>query len=96
VIAVAGLSSGAEFAQIERAITASFPAGSQSLLRFYGLAKAENDAESRYPELFAEIFGSDQPLLFLIRPDGYVGFRGTPAHLNEFRGYLNRWLSPAG
>jgi 2-polyprenyl-6-methoxyphenol hydroxylase-like FAD-dependent oxidoreductase len=92
VLATAEPSGGAEFAQIERAIAASFPRGSQSLLRFYGLSRAEVGAEPQCVELFAEIFGSE-PLLFLIRPDGYAGFRGTSAHLSEFQSYLNRWLS---
>jgi 2-polyprenyl-6-methoxyphenol hydroxylase-like FAD-dependent oxidoreductase len=83
----------ADFEKIKQAITAGFPPGSQPPLRFFGLSRAQNNAETQSPEPFTEIFGSDQPLLFLVRPDGYVGFRGTSAHLKEFQSYLSRWLS---
>ena len=34
--------------------------------------------------------------LYLIRPDGYVGFRCEPAELGALRGYLDRLFLPGG
>ncbi len=35
-------------------------------------------------------FGARTPTLVLVRPDGYIGFRGSAARLGELRDYLGR------
>ncbi len=43
---------------------------------------------------FAECFGV-KPSITLIRPDAYIGFRGTQASVDSLMKYFDRWLSPA-
>ena len=43
---------------------------------------------------FAECFGV-KPSITLIRPDGYIGFRGSQASVDAFTKYCNKWFSPA-
>ncbi len=44
--------------------------------------------------IFREHFGS-VPMLLLIRPDGYIGFRGSEHLTQRLAEYCRRWLSPA-
>lgn len=37
----------------------------------------------------------DRPTIFLIRPDGHVGVRVSPLHVEMLHGYLDRWLPDA-
>jgi 2-polyprenyl-6-methoxyphenol hydroxylase-like FAD-dependent oxidoreductase len=43
---------------------------------------------------FAECFGV-KPSITLVRPDAYIGFRGTQASTEAFTKYCNQWFSPA-
>ena len=43
---------------------------------------------------FAECFGV-KPSISLVRPDAYIGFRGTQASTDAFTKYCNQWFSPA-
>jgi 2-polyprenyl-6-methoxyphenol hydroxylase-like FAD-dependent oxidoreductase len=37
---------------------------------------------------------ADDVALYLVRPDGHVGYRSGTAGVTEMSGYLNRWLQP--
>jgi 2-polyprenyl-6-methoxyphenol hydroxylase-like FAD-dependent oxidoreductase len=50
--------------------------------------------ESEDKDHFREYFGADFSLV-LIRPDAYIGFRGTEHSLRNLTRYCNRWLQPA-
>ncbi len=39
--------------------------------------------------------GATGPALALVRPDGYLGYRGQPASWDDLRGHLDRYLVPA-
>jgi len=36
--------------------------------------------------------GARETAMALIRPDGYLAYRGQPASWDELRGYLQRWM----
>ena len=38
-----------------------------------------------------ELYGARAETLYLIRPDGYVGFRGQPAEVEPMIEYLSQW-----
>jgi 2-polyprenyl-6-methoxyphenol hydroxylase-like FAD-dependent oxidoreductase len=38
-------------------------------------------------------YGARSPRMFLIRPDGHIGYIGSPGQLSLFEAYLNRWFS---
>jgi 3-(3-hydroxy-phenyl)propionate hydroxylase len=42
-----------------------------------------------------EQYGVTQPCLYLIRPDWYIGFRGTPADADKLEANLDRYLTRA-
>jgi len=43
-----------------------------------------------------EQFGVTHPCLYLIRPDWYIGFRGTLADVGKLEANLDRYLVPVG
>jgi 3-(3-hydroxy-phenyl)propionate hydroxylase len=43
-----------------------------------------------------EQFGVTRPCLYLIRPDWYIGFRGSPADASKLEANLDRYLIPVG
>ncbi|MHB1423061.1 MAG: FAD-dependent monooxygenase [Gemmataceae bacterium] len=43
-----------------------------------------------------QALGAHETALALVRPDGYLGYRGQPASWDELRGYLDRYLVDNG
>jgi hypothetical protein len=43
---------------------------------------------------FSSSYGADGTCIYLIRPDGYVGFRAAPADPDPLLGYLRRLFRP--
>lgn len=43
----------------------------------------------------AEIFGTDESFILLLRPDNYIGFISPAASLNELKNYLNEFAGRA-
>ena len=41
-------------------------------------------------------YGADTACLYLVRPDGYVGFRSLPPQLERLQGYLDELFSKRG
>ena len=37
-------------------------------------------------------YGARSPRLFLIRPDGHIGYIGSPGQITLFAAYLDRWF----
>jgi len=67
--------------------------GQHSHLQFLHVAKPEDGPENSFVRIFAETSSSEQPLLYFIRPDGYVGFRGQAGDIDRLKAYFTRWLS---
>jgi 2-polyprenyl-6-methoxyphenol hydroxylase-like FAD-dependent oxidoreductase len=53
---------------------------------------AQTNASKRNP--YAECFG-ERPSITLVRPDAYVGFRGTQSSADALTKYCRQWLTPA-
>jgi hypothetical protein len=54
-------------------------------------ASGEGDAQS-LGKIFVGKSDSETPLLYFIRPDGYIGFRGQLEHLDRLQAYWARWF----
>lgn len=42
-----------------------------------------------------DAYGAQEPTMVLIRPDGYLGWRGALADTAALAGYLDRWFTPS-
>jgi hypothetical protein len=54
------------------------------------IAAPEDDGQKPFAECFGE-----KPSVTLVRPDAYIGFRGTQSSAGELTRYCRQWLSPA-
>jgi len=44
----------------------------------------------------ADALGADSGMAVVIRPDGYIAYRGPSSDVGEMTAHLTRWLIPAG
>jgi hypothetical protein len=62
----------------------------QDLIDIFEISPPAGDAGKP----FAECFGA-KPSVTLVRPDAYIGFRGSQSSADEFPKYCSKWFSPA-
>ena len=59
------------------------------LIETFSLSAPDGDAQKPFKECFGE-----QPSITLVRPDAYIGFRGTRSSPHALIAYCKQWLSP--
>lgn len=62
----------------------------RELIDAFPISAPDGDAHKPFEESFGV-----RPSLTLVRPDAYIGFRGTQSSAAELTKYCKRWLSPA-
>jgi len=61
----------------------------RELIDTYSISAPDGDAQ----KLFQDCFG-ERPSITLVRPDAYIGFRGTQSSPDALTKYCKQWLSP--
>jgi 2-polyprenyl-6-methoxyphenol hydroxylase-like FAD-dependent oxidoreductase len=69
--------------------------GRHPYVQILHIAEPEKGDALKFGKIFARKSDSNVPLLYFVRPDGYVGFRGQLEHLDRLRNYWTRWLIKA-
>jgi 2-polyprenyl-6-methoxyphenol hydroxylase-like FAD-dependent oxidoreductase len=73
-----------------RAMVFKSSAPRQDLIDVFEISPPAGDAGKP----FTECFGA-KPSITLVRPDAYIGFRGSQSSAEEFPKYCSKWFSPA-
>jgi 2-polyprenyl-6-methoxyphenol hydroxylase-like FAD-dependent oxidoreductase len=60
------------------------------LIETYSISAPDGDAQKPFKDCFGE-----RPSITLVRPDAYIGFRGTQSSPDSLIKYCKQWLSPA-
>jgi 2-polyprenyl-6-methoxyphenol hydroxylase-like FAD-dependent oxidoreductase len=66
--------------------------GQRPYIQLFHISKPRDDVHKDFARTFGELSSSEQALAYLIRPDGYIGFRGGAGDIDRLDGYLNRWF----
>ncbi|HEY2156434.1 MAG TPA: FAD-dependent monooxygenase [Isosphaeraceae bacterium] len=86
----------AELAEIGRRAEATYPGVIRSHVIASGAAPSGAAPDWLDPESsLRRILGARPSALAVVRPDGYLGYRGQPASWDELRSYLDRYLITA-
>jgi 2-polyprenyl-6-methoxyphenol hydroxylase-like FAD-dependent oxidoreductase len=101
LVLFAGRRLGADAARRRREILSVLAEGYDDLIEPYVVLPVPEADGGGVPELFDaggalhRPYGADDETLYVIRPDGYIGFRSQPAAAEPLRSYLQAYLLPA-